>query len=68
MDKIEITSITIVQDGGADAVIINTTLPTGCWPYDHPAHVKLQVARNEGENYVKKNFPNTTYEIINTGG
>ncbi len=65
--NIEVTNICIVATGGTDAVLIDTTLPQGVWPFNGTATVKLDVARNQGEEYVKKNFPGVPYRVVRGG-
>jgi hypothetical protein len=66
--NIEITNIVVVSCGGTDDVLIDTTLPMGTWPFTGNAHVKLQVACGQGEQYVKDNFPDVPYRVVRARG
>jgi hypothetical protein len=67
MDKIEITGIQILQTVGPDVVILDTSLPCGTWPYENTAVLRMDVAADKGEDYVKENFRDTKYEVIDAG-
>lgn len=64
--NIEITGITVISLGGTDDVLIHTTLPMGTWPWEGTATLNLQVSRNQGEQYVKDNFPGVPCKVIHT--
>lgn len=62
---ITVTGITIIQQpNGPDLISCFTTLPLGQYPFNGFAEVDMRVAHGTGEEYVKKNFPGVTYEIV----
>jgi len=63
---LKITSITLYRDtyGGANKVFLHTDLPGGCWPYDEPARLTLEVAAGKGEEYCAANFPGIPVEVV----
>lgn len=67
-DAITITKIQILRlEGRTDRIYLLTALPStfpNMYP-DTPAYFSCEVERNYGEQYVKQNFPNVPYEIIN---
>ncbi len=67
--EIEIEKITIVRDFGTDSIAFKTGLPMGVWPFDDSgAFLKMEVARNQAEKYLKDNFPELSYKVNNTVG
>lgn len=58
-----ITSITIVRSSQMDMLVLHTDLPASTYPYEGTESVLLFAAKDEGEDYVKKNFPNVPYTI-----
>jgi hypothetical protein len=62
---IEITKITILQNFATDEILMETTLPSGIYPYNDNSYVKMQVTHNQGPNYCKIYFPEIIPEIIN---
>lgn len=63
--NIKINSITIlISDHGPDTLYLNTELPNGCFPYNGYVSLKMDVAKEAGEKYVKINFPGVEYRII----
>lgn len=62
----KITKITIILiDDVSDCVLLYTDLPPSTWPWKISPYLKLDCSFNSGEEYVKKNFPNIDYNIIN---
>ena len=60
--EIEVIKVTIITGTGTDKIILHTTMPDGCFPYDpHESYIELQAARNQGHNYVSTHWP----ELIN---
>lgn len=52
-----ITSITIIKNGGADLVLLQTTLPSAVWPYEGSQSLSFQCAHGSGETYCAWHFP-----------
>ncbi len=60
---LEITKIQVLTGSGPDAVLLNTTLPEGCWPYTGHATLTVQVAAGTGEDYARKHFSGLDVEV-----
>lgn len=65
---IKITQIEILRMGGADRIFLQTELPEGCYPFKGIAHLRLDVASGNAEEYCKKNFPNVVVMLITNNG
>ncbi len=56
---IEITDIQIIEsEHHADTVLINTTLPTGEYPFTDKLTLKFRVAKGMGIYYCRTHFEN----------
>jgi hypothetical protein len=62
----EIKSVKVITGDGPDHVVIETTLPDGCWPYTGTADFRTEVAHNAGVEYVRKHFNREPDLIIST--
>ena len=64
MFSLKVTSIQILTSSHTcDTVILNTDITEGTWPYKANAHFLSKVASEQGEEWVKKNFPGVSYTI-----
>lgn len=61
-----IKKITIILGCGTDKCILHTDLPPNVWPFTQNATVVLEVVHDYGEKYVKENFKNIPYEVIDS--
>jgi len=52
----EITEILVLTGDGPDKIIVKTTLPEPCWPYEGGMFFNIKAAAGTGEDYVKSNF------------
>lgn len=59
-----ITGITIVSGRGPDKCMIHTTLPGAMAPHDYREMLVILAAKDEGEAYVKANFPDIEYKLV----
>ena len=60
--KIEI----VLSDNGPDTLLLTTNLPEPMHPFrDTGAVIKISAAKGHGEVYVKTNFPEVPYEVLN---
>lgn len=64
MLTITIIKITIVSTCGTDMVYFTTDLPSGIWPFDGKATMKMEVAAGRGKEYVETQFPGVPYEFV----
>jgi len=65
MTTINVLSIAILkQENGMDIIILHLDLPDGAWPYTDNASADIKVAKDTGEEYVKKHFPGITPKVI----
>lgn len=63
---IQITSITIVNTGGADKIFFHTTLPNPIWPFTGTATLSMESAQSETDKFLSDNFPDIPVKIIRT--
>lgn len=60
-----ITNITIITGNhGYDQLILYTDLPYDRYPYKGVVELEIKVARSNGQNYCKNNFPNIETKIV----
>jgi len=62
--KLEILSITIFVGRGADQIDMEVDAPSGIWPFEGNAFVKMEIAAGQGREYVHNNFPDLDYKVI----
>ena len=65
--QVKIKSITVLYNyTGPDILFINfDNMIEGMWPYKANAFAKMEVAKGNGIEYAKKNFPSVELKIIN---
>jgi len=62
---LDVNKITVVRDqSGPDHVYLNTTLPSGTWPFNRVQDLEITVAHQLGMEYCKKHFPGIPVELI----
>ncbi len=59
---LEVKKVTIVPTSGADICIVDLE---GIWPSENNLEMKFEVAKGQGKEYIKNNFPDVELEIIN---
>jgi hypothetical protein len=64
MVHITVSRIMVIRTGGTDKVALDTTLPSGVWPYEGVATVYLDLARGSAEDYLAKNFSGVPFEVV----
>jgi Tat protein secretion system quality control protein TatD with DNase activity len=52
----QIKSVKIVRNSGADLLLIETDLPYAVWPFKGRQYMEMSVAQGMGEQYVLDNF------------
>ena len=63
--ELEVTSCMIVEGSGTDDVLLTTDKPSACWPFDKEnLTVKFATARGTGQDYLRRNFPTLTPQIV----
>lgn len=55
---LEVKSVTLLLTDGADIILLSTDLPSGVYPFEGSAQFQLQVAKDQGANYIVKHFSN----------
>lgn len=60
----KITRIVLLTCRGSDKLILHFDIKSGCHPYTEEATATMEVAANQGLNYVNMNFPGIPLEII----
>lgn len=65
--EIEINKIICVRGAGADVLLLETTLPNGCYPFTGTATVKMDVAAETAEKYCEENFSSVELKIVEGG-
>jgi hypothetical protein len=66
----EVTKVTIITGSGADKIILTTTLPDGCYPYDpHESTIEMRAACGQGAAYILDQFPKLAelITVVNRG-
>jgi hypothetical protein len=66
---ITVTGITLIPGNpGSDTLLIETTLPDGCWPYTGMNCFTSYAAKGSGPDYIAKNFPGVPYHVVTATG
>lgn len=60
-----IKAATVVRGFGADKVYLKTDLPYAVWPFEGFRDLHFECAANGAEEYLERNFPGITVEVIN---
>ena len=71
--EITVTEIEVVKftnqkgagSGGHDTVSLVTNLPSGTFPYEGFARLKIEIAKGQIDAYLARNFPNVKVNTIN---
>jgi hypothetical protein len=62
---INITKISaIVRKNVTDKLLLYTEMPSGCWPFEGKATLRLEVASGTAEDYCSKHFPDVPFQKI----
>lgn len=65
----KITSATLIEvRAGPDKIIMETDLPDGRYPYTGNQSISMDVAYGEGEEYMKKHFPDVNVTVVKLRG
>jgi hypothetical protein len=62
--NISVTDCVVVTGSGPDRILLHTTLPDGCWPYEGKQTIKMEVAAGTAEEYLKKNLGFLPFKIV----
>ena len=54
----------LTSESGCDVVILYTDLPSGVFPFTGQAEMKMNVAKGDGEGWVKENLSDIPYTIL----
>lgn len=60
----KLTGAVIVKSTGSDHILIDTTLPEPCYPFNGNLCIRFSVAADTGEHYMKKYFPDVPYTVV----
>jgi hypothetical protein len=60
----EITTITVVNTGGADNIYLTTNLPNPIWPFTGNSAFKLESAPHKTDEFLTTNFPGVPVKKI----
>jgi len=67
--SINVTRIALMLTHSTDLVFIETDLPPTVWPFEAPATLKVEVAKNKGYDWIEDAFGDELeYEIIDVRG
>lgn len=62
--NLEVTKALVLIGTEEDTVLLTTTLPEACWPFEENVLLTMRAAKGTGEDYVKRHFPGIECEVI----
>lgn len=62
---LNITSISVINTGGADTIFFETDIPAPIFPYTQNTCLKMESAKHMTDEFLKKYFPKVPVKKIN---